>query len=163
MQTGREKLKAKEGERAIGCCDLSALTGMSRANMHLPCPLGQFPWKRYFSPLHILLYIHPTCTVFPAVSMWFKWTVCKSRELIMSFMWTCMQHRGIIWLPVVQASDPQEAKLQLIVFPGSEVRATIFPAVMKQYNLAVIWSLSHRPITNKSAEAKITTVLGHLE
>lgn len=41
-----------------------------------------------------------------------------------------------------------------------EVRATIYPAVMQQYNLAVILRLSCRPITNRSAEAKITTVVG---
>lgn len=30
--------------------------------MHLPCPLGQFPWKRYFSPLHIL---YTVCSSYP--------------------------------------------------------------------------------------------------
>lgn len=52
-------------------------------------------------------------------------------------------------------SDPEEAKLQLIVFHGSEVRATIYPAVMQEYNLSVIVRLR---ITDKSAEAKITMV-----
>lgn len=36
----------------------------------------------------------------------------------------------------VQESDPEEVELQLILFHGSEVRATIYPAVMKQYNLS---------------------------
>lgn len=51
---GRGGGREREQLAASSCCDLSALTGMSGANTHLPCPLGQFPWKRYFSPLHIL-------------------------------------------------------------------------------------------------------------
>lgn len=57
MQTGRQKLKVKEVERAIGCIfmlwSVSIDRDERRENMRLPCPLGQFPWKRNFSPLHI--------------------------------------------------------------------------------------------------------------
>ena len=61
---------------------------------------------------------------------------------------------------MIQASGPGEVKLELIVLLESEVRATIYPAVMQQYNLAVILRLSRSPVTNRSAEAKITTVDG---
>lgn len=156
MQRRREKLKAKEGERAIGCVFMlwSVSADRDERSKHAS-PLS--PWsvsmETLFLTLTHILYVHPTCAVFPAVSMWFKWTVWKGRVLIMSYMWT--------WNNETQglSSDPEEVKLQLIVFHGSEVRATVYPAVMQQYNLAVIFWLSHGPITNKSAEANITTVV----
>lgn len=101
MQTGREKSKVKEGGKvkqlaASSCCDLSALTGMSGANMHLPCPLGQFPWKRYFSPI-------PIYCMFIQVAVYSQQSACGSNglcekkvELKMTLVWTQMQHGGII-------------------------------------------------------------------
>lgn len=92
--------------------------------------------------------------------MWFKWTLWKSRLLILSFMWTCMQHRVIMWLPIVEHKHQTLRKWSCSsVFHGSEVRATIYTAIVQQYNLAVILRLSHSPIMNKSAEAKITTAV----
>lgn len=105
MQRGREKLKGKEGVRAIGCVFMlwSVSVDRDERSKHAS-PLS--PWsvsmETLFLTLTHILYVHSTCTVFPAVGVWFKWTVWKSRVLIMSFMWTCMQHRGIIWPPLVE-------------------------------------------------------------
>lgn len=124
--TGREKLKERQGVReplaASSCCDLSALTGLSGANMHLPRPRGQFPWKRYFSPVIRTPCVHPTCTVLPAVSMWFKWTWCKSGELLMSSMWTCGHHRDIL---IAFGPSRQTLKKRGRSSTGSEVTSPI--------------------------------------
>lgn len=56
----------------------------------------------------------------------------------MSFGSTYMQHRSIIWLPAGLSITPREMEQQLIFFHGSEVRPTIYPAVMRRDNLAVI-------------------------
>lgn len=54
MQTERNR-KQRTGSNwlhlhVVICQHWQELNG---TNMHLPCPLGQFPWKRHFSPLHI--------------------------------------------------------------------------------------------------------------
>lgn len=93
--------RAREKWAASSYCDLSALTGISGANMHLPCPLGQFPWKRYFSPLHIYCVFSPKYTVVT------EFSACDSNglhEKVDSYQYLSggIQHRGILWLPVVE-------------------------------------------------------------
>ena len=106
MQTEREIESEGRSRReqlaASSCCDLSALTGMSRANMHLPCPLGQFPWKRYLSPIHIY------CTLM-LLTPYSRQSACGSNgppakvdnSWDLSWWLTC----STVWVPVVQTSD----------------------------------------------------------
>ena len=75
-ETESEGGRQREQLAASSCCDLSALTGMSGANTHLPCPLGQFPWKRYFSPLHIL---YTVCS--SSFALYSQQSACRSNGL----------------------------------------------------------------------------------
>ena len=143
---GKRGIESEEGkERAIGCVFMlwSVSVDRDEQSKHAS-PLS--PWSvsmetLFFTLTHVL-YVHPTGTVFPTASMWFKWTLWKSRGLMVSFMLTYLQHGNTIWPPTVRASDPEEVQTQIWVFPRSEVRATISPAVMLQYNLAVISRLA---------------------
>lgn len=116
------------------------------------------PWsvsmETQFLTLTHILYVHPSHTVFPAVNMWLRRTSWKTNNVHVD------NTGALVWLSKVKASSPKQVELQLVAVHMSEARATIYPAVMQQYNLAVILKLSCSPIMNSSAEAKITTVAG---
>lgn len=107
---GRCEVTEGRGQLAASsCCDLSTLKRISRANMHLPCTLGQFPWKHYLSPLHIdCMFIAPRqCS---------QQSACGSNRVLekksMSFMWTPVPQEHN--LDSVPTSDPEEVMLQLL-------------------------------------------------
>lgn len=97
--------KRRRVERAIGRVFMlwSVSVDRDERSKHAS-PLS--PWSVSMETLFLTLthiqYVHPARTVFPAV-----WTVWKSRELMMSFMWTYMQHRITVWLPIVPSIRPR--------------------------------------------------------
>lgn len=101
----------REAERAIGRVFVLwsvSVDGDERSKHASPLS----PWSVSMETLFLTLThtVHCMfillCAVFPAVSMSFKWTVWKSRVLIMSsFALTCntgRRWRGIVWLPTAE-------------------------------------------------------------
>lgn len=117
MQTERNR-KQRTGSNwlhlhVVICQHWQELNG---TNMHLPCPLGQFPWKRHFSPLHIY-------NIFIWLGSNSQYSACNLNGLYdIKIMQT--QHGIIMWITILGATDLKDMDQQLVFFQGWDLEFT---------------------------------------